>query len=323
MTSTPGRQCFAIDVSADGRWVAVGTADGLHLWDAEERREVASRPVPVKPWWMPVFFAGRDRFLYYGAANFGVRRVEVVRTNAPDGHLQVQLAAEEQLGPPRDNMPQGVAEDGRSLIVGEYQRQTQNDRVPPTVWLWPDGEPTKARKLAENFPLVGYRQIPGSPWAMTTDLVAPDAWIWNFESGQRVRSLGIPVQVNSELLPNGRWVVTLTHSEAVVWEVGTWKVLSRWPVPAEESGSVVHASPDSRLLATRTGDGHFVLRTLPDGGELIHLLLPRPLPVKSYQFSPDSSRLFFALATGQVGEWDLRALRRELAQRGLDWGDDR
>jgi WD40 repeat protein len=319
MTSAPALLCFSIDISTDGRWVVASAVDGLHLWDTERRAEVASHPVPVKPWWMPAFF-GPDASIYYSSATFGVRRVELIHTNALHGQSRIQFGSDQQLSAPRDYMALGLAADGRSVIIGENRRQSMNDRTPPTIWVWPDGNPSAARKLAEAFPTVGYRTIPGSPWAVTTDRIVPDAWIWNFETGGRVRSLGIPVQVNSEPTRNGRWLATRTRQELAVWEIGTWRAISRWPArPDEQDSGDIISSKDSRLLATDTSDGAIVLRELPGGAELMTLTPPRPLAVRHWTFSPDGARLIVLARNGQVVEWDLTELRRELAKMGLDW----
>ena len=324
MTSPPAEPCFAMDVSADGEWVVTSTVEGLHLWDAKQRKEVASHPVPAKPWWMPAFFGPNDAFVYYSSANFGVRRVELLRTNTPNGQTRLQFGAAQQLGVPRDNVAIGLASDGRSLIVGEHHRQRSNDRIPPTVWLWPDGNPSTAHKLAEGFPLVGYRTIAGSPWAVTTDRVTPDVWIWNFETSKQIRSLGIPVQVNSEPTANGRWIATRTSKEFCVWETGTWRAISRWPArPDEQDNGSIISSKDSRLLATNTADGSLVLRELPTGTDLIQLIPPHSLAAREWLFSPDGKRLIIVLRNGQVVDWDLAELRRELAKLKLDWQDRR
>jgi hypothetical protein len=324
MTNSPAPLCFAIDISRDGRWVATSAFDGIHLWDAEDRVEVAFFPVSVKPWWMPMFFGPGDSFLYYSSANFGVRRVELVRTNAPDGRTRMQFGSDQPLGVPRDWLALGLAADGRSVIVAEHRRQSQNERFPPTVWLWSEGNPAAARKLAEGFPLVGYRPVAGGAWAVTTDRVTPDVWIWNFDTGERVRSLGIPAQVNSEPMRNGRWLATRTRQEFAVWETGTWRAIARWPArPDEQDNGSIISSSDSRLLATDTTDGAFVLRELPHGTELVRLIPPRSLAVREWIFTPDSDRLIVLSKDGQVVEWSLAALRRELAKRGLDWRTER
>ena len=128
------------------------------------------------------------------------------------------------------------------------------------------------------------------------------------------------MQVNSEPTANGRWIATRTSKEFCVWETGTWRVLSRWPARPEEqdSGSII-SSKDSRLLATDAADGAFVLRELPHGTELVRLIPPHSLAAREWLFSPDSNRLIIVTRNGQVVEWDLAELRRELAKLKLDW----
>jgi WD40 repeat protein len=306
-------------VSADGQWVLTGTGNGVELWDAKTRSAVASLPVSAKPWWLAVLFAPGDESIYYSAVSFGVRRVHLVKTNAADGTVRLQFGRSESLDEGQF-IATGFAADGRSLIVGQNHRRSVNDRIPATMWLWPDGNPGRARKLIEDFPLVGYREMPGGRWGVTTDLIDPDAWIWDARTLERVRNLGIPLPTSSEPAPHGRWLVTRTRKEFVVWEAESWRVLSRWPVTGTEqvSGALV-VSPDSRLLATATTDGRVTLRSLPSGAELIALIPPRAVRLSDWRFTPDNQRLYALANTGRVYDWDLAEIRRELAKLKLDW----
>src|SRR5205085_1595413 len=83
--------------------------------------------------------------------------------------------------------------------------QTRNDRVPQTFWLWPGGDPAHARKLAENFPMMGYRLAAGGRWGITTDALLSDLWVWDPQTGRRVRNLNIPLGVVSQVSHDGRW----------------------------------------------------------------------------------------------------------------------
>ena len=79
------------------------------------------------------------------------------------------------------------------------------------------------------------------------------------------------------------------------------------------------SSPDSRLLATHNPSGRFVLRALPDGDEMILLTPPTSISIQHHQFSPDSARLLFMANNGQMFDWDLREIRRQLASLSLNW----
>ncbi|HEV8543365.1 MAG TPA: WD40 repeat domain-containing protein, partial [Verrucomicrobiae bacterium] len=310
---------FTLSVSSDGRWVATGGAERVRLWDAVRRREVASLPLATRAWYVEAFFGPADRFIYYSAVSFGVRRVELVEKKDADGSRSLSLGAEQQVGP-SGFIATGFAADGRSLIVGENRRRAQNDLTPPTMWLWPEGDPARKRKLAEDFPLVGYRAVPGGRWGISADIVTPDLWIWNFATGERIRGLGIKTPVISELTLDGRWIITRTRDEFAVWEVGTWRKIAQWSDPgSEQSLPTLVASPDSKQIVTRTPDDRFVLRKLPGGDKVIELPPPHSLQAVTCGFSPDGTRLFVLQNSGQLCEWDLGALERELSKTGLIW----
>ncbi len=169
--------------------------------------------------------------------------------------------------------------------------------------------------------MAGYRLLPGDRWRVTTDRVEPDLWIWDAQTGQRVRGLGFTTPVLSEPAPNGQWLVAKDRDEFSLWRVGDWARICRWPAHADEIDTFMAVSPDSRLLATIATHGGITLRTLPAGEERLRLPPPQPLRIVAVSFSPDASRVFLLSATGQIFEWHLAELRRELVKLGLDWRD--
>jgi len=311
------RESFALAVSSDGRLLAVGNETQIVLWDTVQRRELDTLTLPSTHWWLTLLFGPEDRFLYFSAVSFGVRRVELVSSPKSSGASPVRFGPQRVIGPEKGVTATGYSADQHSLIIGENKRRDANQLIPPTMWVWQDADPTRARKLVENFPLVGLRVVPGGKWAVTTELVLPDLWIWNYATGERIRNLGIPLQVSSELPPNGRWIVTRSRQELATWEVGSWRKLASHAI--QDEGEPMVASPDSRLLVTRLPSGNLVLRQLPDGTEL--LKLPGSPHLRNYIFSPDGQRLFVVLNTGQLLDWNLRELREQLRSLELDWKD--
>src|SRR5688500_4884818 len=121
--------------------------------------------------------------------------------------------------------------------------------------------------------MTGYAVVPGSRWAVTTAIAQPDAWIWDFETGERLRNLGLTGRASSETLADGRWLVARIRDEFGVRETGTWNRVAQWRARPGEASMTIYSSPNSRLLATCNASGRFVLRELPSGKELI-LLTP-------------------------------------------------
>lgn len=62
-----------------------------------------------------------------------------------------------------------------------------------------------------------------------------------------------------------------------------------------------------------------MVRYLPSGEELMTLSPSHAMQLASWGFSPDSKRLFVMQKNGEVCDWNLSELRRELRELGLDW----
>src|ERR1051325_2975875 len=231
-----------------------------------------------------------------------------------------------ELGPPKQISPDlpymvlGFAPDGRSLVVGENRRQTMNERIPPKIWLWPDGDSAHAKVLAENFPLMGYRLVANGKWGITTDNLAPDAWLWNPETGARVRSLGIPFNVTSESSANGQWLVTRTREECILWDTGSWTPKCRWPAEPNHTGGIGSVfSRDRRFFATADLSGHVTVRSIPDGKRIVTLPPPGPMRLRELTFGAAGGRIYMIRLDGRVYEWDLAESNRQLATLQLAW----
>jgi len=99
------------------------------------------------------------------------------------------------------------------------------------------------------------------------------------------------------------------------WEVGTW-VETPFPEPIE--GLNAAFSPDSKIVVLETGAGVARLIDADTGREYARLEDPsqdRTSPV----FTADGTKLVCAGDGCCVHIWSLRAIRRQLAEMGLDW----
>ena len=111
--------------------------------------------------------------------------------------------------------------------------------------------------------------------------------------------------------PDGKWL--MTHSPCRLWAVGIWSE------PRQVGGFGLGFSPDGRVLLVR--DENRVLQ-LVDTQSLRSARLESPDLSESAwgTFSPDGSRLVVTTNDGPSARvWDLRAIRRRLAEMGLDW----
>jgi eukaryotic-like serine/threonine-protein kinase len=320
-TSPPDEESFALDVSPDGLLVATSSARGVQLWDAKSREQIDHIPLPNRMWFVTVFFHPDGRSVFYSAVGVGVRQVELARPDEPQaGKVGARFGSSRQLGDGTGFVIHEFAPDRRSLVVGENRRQGKNEETPPVFWLWPEADPARARKLAENFPATGYRLTRDGRWGFTTHLTTPDVWIWNPASGERLQSLGVKFPAGTTPSPDGRWLLVATREQYQLWEVGSWRPGPRWPIPIAEQGRwLVAFSPDSRLVSVASPSGVIELRALPGATEVLRLPPPQQTLLQGLQFSPDGTRLLVLNANGRLLEWDLAGLREELAVLGLDW----
>lgn len=294
--------------SPDGRWTAVASDKSLRIWDARARRSVAVHPFgPRRAWWSTVFFApGDPAQILWSVLGGGSWRAEL------DG--SGQLLNPRRLNASADAMVQELADDGRSLVV--IDGQGANKRAD----LWPEGDPGRARLLGRGIPFAGYRLLHGGQTGISTHFSEPDLWLWDAATGARLRSLGLKEPVASEPSPDGRWLLTGTRTEHILWDTAKWVAVARWPSrPGERDVWTPAFSPDSRLLAKASPTGEITVRRVPSGEEVLTLIPPRPLRLQQINFTPDGARLMMLQATGRFYEWDLARLRADLAKLGLGW----
>jgi WD40 repeat protein len=111
-----------------------------------------------------------------------------------------------------------------------------------------------------------------------------------------------------------------TPTEFRFWETGTWtlgRVLRR--TQGGESVGNAAFSPDGRLLALTISRHDVQLRDAGTGQELALLPSPQPMFITRPCFSPDGSRLAVTTEGQGIQSWDLRLIRQQLAEIGLDW----
>ena len=119
--------------------------------------------------------------------------------------------------------------------------------------------------------------------------------------------------------PDGKCLLTTSGFTRQIraWRVGSWAEI-RFKEPLH--GDNPAFSPDGRLLVAETGSGVARLLDPASGKEFAQLDDPSQDRTVEFGFSPDSTKLVCATSDGHcLHIWDLRLMRRQLAQMGLDW----
>ena len=277
-------------IRRDGRLLAVGTDQGVALWDLEGG-EVGF--LPIGNAWNLLFEPSGD-LLTSGSA--GVLRWPIRSEPAGGGW---------RLGPPlRLPLPTsfaGINEDraGRTVALANFT--TAHVLAPDRAF--------------EVGPLDDCRGISVSPdgrW-LATGGHSIGAQVWRCRDGEKVADLPIDGGGGVTFSPDGKWLMTSEHTSRL-WAVETWRESRRF------AGMGLGFSPDGRMALIKEPSKVLWLVEAETGRPIARLESPDRSDVGSAAFSPDGSRLVVTsndLRAAQV--WDLRAIRRRLAAMGLDW----
>jgi WD40 repeat protein len=143
--------------------------------------------------------------------------------------------------------------------------------------------------------------------------VASGVKIWDAATGTLAKELPVPAGCDVDFSPDGRWLMT-QGGGGQLWHVGTWQ-----PAIAV-GGPAARFSPDGQVLAVEAERGTVRLVDPENGMEFIRLQATDHDRVIPVSFSPDGTQLVtLSVVSAAFQVWDLRALRRELHELGLDW----
>jgi WD40 repeat protein/serine/threonine protein kinase len=286
-------------VSGDGRLLAAGMQDGFGLWDLDSGKSLAF----VRQRWTPgVLFEHDGNLLTYGEQ--GLQRWPVRAGPAAPGHLRI--------GPPQMLSSVGAAGNVSS---------SRDGRVLATAGLNQGALILDANRLDRPLRLVhaggvwGVTVSPDGRFVATGCQHGPGVKVWDAGTGKVVRVLR-PQQVGCgvQFSPDGRWLA-VGSGDLCLWSVGSWQE----GLKIKAAGGIAF-SPDSKLLAVEPGEGAIRLIDLDTGREFTRLEDPDQDRMGGLCLTPDGTQLIGCTNDSQsIHIWDLRAIRRRLAEIDLDW----
>jgi tetratricopeptide (TPR) repeat protein len=130
-------------------------------------------------------------------------------------------------------------------------------------------------------------------------------------TGQRVWEGSRDMGTSGRFSPDGHWLVCRFAAR----RVGDWK--TSVVLDPSYTGTLCGVSPDSRLALITMPEGYARLVEIATGREFVRIGSADG-SLGGMAFTPDGTRLLESRSDG-LRIWDLRRIRRQLAEMGLDW----
>ena len=286
-----------VAVHPGGRLVAVTTGQGLSLIDLATGGE----RVFIPGYTYAVLFEPSGALLT--RTQFGLVRWPVHADRGEPERLTVGPPERVPVALRRGDCNVARSADGSVLAASNWDG----------AWVWHRDRPRAVVPLRPHDDCRSIAVSPDGKWVATGAWTRFGLKVWDAASGELVqtflpdRDATVPY-----FSPDGRWLVNRNGES---WRVGDWSAGPKHP-----GGGAVAFAPDGRLAAWSGGKGYVPLIDPDTGREQARLEDPNQDGLLALTFSPDGTRLFGTTNDSQcVRVWDLRLIRRGLADLGLDW----
>jgi WD40 repeat protein/tRNA A-37 threonylcarbamoyl transferase component Bud32 len=295
---------------SDGRLLASAAADGVRLWDAPSRREVAFLNAGHHE--AALFHPDGSRLYTFGRT--GLRCWPVRSDDRGPGSLRV--GPPELLGPTTVQawFRGGRDGDGRLLAAAEHL-DDRRDRL----LVFPAEQPAARTVLGDDFKLARIAVSPDGRWVAAGQFEpAVGIKVWDAQTGRLAWSSACD-RIYVTFSPDGAWLLAGGGRDYGLWKVGSWepgpvipKTYTTWRAgfPAFR--------PDGRVLAVSRSLQHVQLLDFATRQELATLAAPDlPCIDNWFGFGPDGRLLAVATESHSIQLWDLGAIGRQLRALGL------
>jgi serine/threonine protein kinase/WD40 repeat protein len=305
LTHHTGRQTGdSAAVSPDGRLLAANLTDGIGIWDLAAGAKLAFVPVDQR-----LFVASFVDFDQRGALvtrdGSGIYHWPIHTDSTRLGHLR--------LGPPSPlPLPPGgqLSQSRDSRVLAVRARATGSEDPFAGIWVLDRDNHENLMHLAAGTDIWEVAVSPDGAWLVSTNFKGGAVTVWEARTGRLKQILlerdgGPPC-----FSPDGRWLA-IGGANGGLFAVGSWE---------QKRKLAGRFAPDSRMMVVGTGTHILRLEDTATGQEFARLEDPNLDLPQNLVFTPDGTRLVVVTPdTRIVHVWDLRLLREQLAQRGLDW----
>ncbi|MGH7136644.1 MAG: WD40 repeat domain-containing protein, partial [Pirellulales bacterium] len=309
-----------VAISATARFLAAGASGGIALWDLPTGKELAF--LQDSPFNIVAFanssppddVTGAEGATLLAMQSKGLFRLPV-RADKKDG--AVSIGPGESLGIPAANTHFAQSCDGRVLVSAQGWGAVVRHA----------DQPDKLIKLEGHDDVRHVAVSPDGQWVATGRFWSPSGvkiWKLNtsadgigYEFVKDLPTKGLCLPIFS---PDGKRL--LVSSEPFIREIRRFDAESWCEIPFDQTidGGCATFSPDSKLIVLEAGSGVARLIDAVTGREYARLEDPNQHRTMNFAFTRDGATLVCVSGEGHcVHVWDLTAIRRQLAEMGLDW----
>jgi len=297
---------WAVAFSPDGRLLASGSADGVHLYNLGTSREAAHISAALTT---TVRFDD-------GGKTLTTCSTDALRQFALEHDAQEQFS----FHPLPCDIPSSSAKFTQACFApcGDAFAATQ----PGPILIFRSG--TNTGSLAGSEGAHNLAASPDGQWVAAGFRYWGGVRVWRVADAKPVREFRLGNTCDVVFSPDSRWLLAGSADEFQLWNMATGETGLR--ISREENpGLVGHAafSHDGKLLAVSLTQWLVALLDRSTGRELARLEHPNAQMISKLLFSPSDQQLAVATEGHVIQLWDIQRLRHELAALKLDWDNPR
>ncbi len=219
------------------------------------------------------------------------------------------------IGPPeRLPLPGGsfIVESGDGRVIATSDRSVGSQFPYAGCWILHADRPTQPIRVDSGADIGDVAISPDGRWVVTTTFQVGAAKLWDARDGRLVKQLADWGSAYPRFSPDGRWLATSLDAARVftveTWEAGPWL----------GTGTGAFFTPDSQLVVLPAANG-LRLFDLARQRDIATLEDPNLDSIWQALDTPDGTKLITVNMVKGMHVWDLRLIRQQLRERGLDW----
>jgi WD40 repeat protein len=182
---------------------------------------------------------------------------------------------------------------------------------------WQEGAAMEAHQLGEHSPVLSIAVSPDGRRAATGTRNGQLVKVWDLRKRRLEKELpgGTALCTFS---PNGEWLLVSTDGEYCFYRTESWELKHRLPCGGSRTEGPMAFSRDGKLLAIVHGARRIKILDAESRTEVATLFADDDFFISSLCWHPNGDGLAVGTTQG-VMYWDLRLIRAQLADLGLDW----